>query len=505
MLRRTRTLHLLSKRIIKFAAALGFVLSAAFVSPPTKASTINVNSLGDALATDGACTIREAIINANNDAATWPDCAAGSGPDDINLPAGTITLVNTAPVAVNDVYNINQDTLLNPAAPGVLGNDTDIDGDSLTANIVSGPTHAATFALNANGSFSYMPVAHFTGVDSFTYKANDGTVDSEVATVTINIADTEPPVITASVSRDTLWPPNHSLINVGFMLNVTDNSAGPITTDINVFSNEDDIWIGSGNASPDAANFASGTLLLRSERSGNGSGRIYLILIASNDPSNNSSRKCLSVVVPKSQSASNISFVNAAAAVARAFCEILGTPPVGYFVVGDGPVVHPHSSAETKVRGRVSVTGGTDDSTDSLPEQSPLDNRVTVPNTIVSVSGERTSTKKSGERTSTKEYDEFLRVIDHLKREALQKDDIAALRSQAKQLLKLGAAIINLGVPTGTNEDKAEAFKNQLANFRKALDKYGADAESGVDSDLKTSYSAVHDSFERLADMLPPK
>ena len=59
--------------------------------PATLANTITVNGLGDVLATNAVCTLREAIINANNNAATWPDCAAGSGADVINLPAGTIT------------------------------------------------------------------------------------------------------------------------------------------------------------------------------------------------------------------------------------------------------------------------------------------------------------------------------------------------------------------------------------------------------------------------------
>ena len=89
---RIRTPHVLSTTIIRWAAVFGLLLTAAAIFPSVKASTINVNGLGDSLATDGVCTLREAIINANNDAATRPDCAAGSGTDNINLPAGTITL-----------------------------------------------------------------------------------------------------------------------------------------------------------------------------------------------------------------------------------------------------------------------------------------------------------------------------------------------------------------------------------------------------------------------------
>src|SRR5262245_1887222 len=67
-------------------------LSLALFAPAVLANTITVNGLGDSLATDGVCTLREAVLNANNNAATYPDCAAGSGADVINLPAGTITM-----------------------------------------------------------------------------------------------------------------------------------------------------------------------------------------------------------------------------------------------------------------------------------------------------------------------------------------------------------------------------------------------------------------------------
>ena len=58
------------------------------------------------------------------------------------------------------------------AAPGVLGNDSDIDGDTLTAVLVSGPAHG-TLALNSDGSFTYTPSANYNGSDAFRYKAND--------------------------------------------------------------------------------------------------------------------------------------------------------------------------------------------------------------------------------------------------------------------------------------------------------------------------------------------
>ncbi|HVP99900.1 MAG TPA: Ig-like domain-containing protein, partial [Candidatus Thermoplasmatota archaeon] len=94
---------------------------------------------------------------------------------------------NNPPVANPDAYSTNQDTSLSVVAPGVLSNDTDPDGDSLTAVKVSDPSHG-TLAFHSNGSFVYTPTLHFFGNDSFTYKAYDGTAYSNNATVSLSIA-----------------------------------------------------------------------------------------------------------------------------------------------------------------------------------------------------------------------------------------------------------------------------------------------------------------------------
>src|SRR5207247_6809305 len=89
------------------------------------------------------------------------------------------------------------------AAPGVLGNDTDVDSPVLTAVVVTGPSHGA-LTLNANGSFTYTPAANFNGSDSFTYKANDGLLDSNMATValTINPVNDAPLAVDDSLETD---------------------------------------------------------------------------------------------------------------------------------------------------------------------------------------------------------------------------------------------------------------------------------------------------------------
>ncbi len=94
--------------------------------------------------------------------------------------------VNDAPVAVDDAYTADYETLLSISAPGVLGNDTDVDSASLSAVVVTNPAHGL-LVLNADGSFTYTPSAGYSGADSFTYQASDGQASSNVATVALTV------------------------------------------------------------------------------------------------------------------------------------------------------------------------------------------------------------------------------------------------------------------------------------------------------------------------------
>src|SRR5207245_8429766 len=99
----------------------------------------------------------------------------------------TAAPVNDAPEdGKDDTYATGEDTRLTVSAPGVLTNDSDVDGDALSAVLVSGPSHG-TLTLNSDGSLVYMPALNFNGTDNFTYKASDGQAQSGVATVTITV------------------------------------------------------------------------------------------------------------------------------------------------------------------------------------------------------------------------------------------------------------------------------------------------------------------------------
>ena len=93
---------------------------------------------------------------------------------------------NVTPVAFDDIFTVDEDTSLTVSEPGVLGNDTDEDGDSLAAVLMALPAHGMV-DLHTNGSFLYTPPVDFHGTDGFTYQANDGIGNSNTATVTIAV------------------------------------------------------------------------------------------------------------------------------------------------------------------------------------------------------------------------------------------------------------------------------------------------------------------------------
>ena len=109
---------------------------------------------------------------------SYGQCSVGSW----NLGIGE----NKSPLALADAYAVDEDTSLIVDAPGVLTNDTDADGDSLTAIKVSDPSHGAV-NLNIDGSFNYTPIDNYNGDDSFTYQTNDGTSNSDITTVSLTV------------------------------------------------------------------------------------------------------------------------------------------------------------------------------------------------------------------------------------------------------------------------------------------------------------------------------
>ncbi len=130
----------------------------------------------------------------------------GDGETDTATVTVTVTCVNDKPVAKDDAYDV-KDSTLPVAAPGILDNDIDVDGDLLAANRETNVSHGE-LRLQADGSFTYTPNRGFHGSDNFTYRASDGELYSDIVTVTITVKPEDSPTPTPTVTPTTpaLYP-----------------------------------------------------------------------------------------------------------------------------------------------------------------------------------------------------------------------------------------------------------------------------------------------------------
>ncbi len=108
-----------------------------------------------------------------------------------------------------------------------------------------------------------------------------------------------------------------------------------------------------------------------------------------------------------------------------------------------------------------------------------------------------------GHSFGVKEFDLFHDVLHPLQHEALPNNDFQTIRARANELIAAGRAITRLSTPKRMH--KPAPYRKEMRTFRAALTRFGKDASAGTDEQLTESYTAVHDSFERLAVMLPRK
>ena len=131
--------------------------------------------------------------------------------------------------AGDDSYSLKHDTTLNQSAPGVLSNDFSYMGGTLSAVLVSGPSHADFFELYSDGSFTYTPTEDYIGGDSFIYYATNGSSNSSNTTVTLTVTNSAPTAWADNytVSIDELDTAAASLSSV--LANDTDPNSDPLT------------------------------------------------------------------------------------------------------------------------------------------------------------------------------------------------------------------------------------------------------------------------------------
>ena len=162
----------------------------------------------------------------------------------------TVTPIADGPTAVSDVYTVAEDQTLtfSDINLGVLANDFDVDGDSLTIDTTPvNPPQNGSLTLNTDGTFHYTPNANFTGTDSFEYKVEDGTGNAESATVTINVTSVNDNPVAVSDS-------------------FTMNEDETLTTSVSLLANDSDLDGDSltVNTTP-VADVVNGTLTLNAD------------------------------------------------------------------------------------------------------------------------------------------------------------------------------------------------------------------------------------------------
>ena len=129
------------------------------------------------------------------------------------------------PTAVDDFYSVDEDSLLTVSTDGVLFNDTSIENNFFA--IIQTSTSFGILTLNQNGTFTYHPNENFASTDSFTYVANNGTHNSNEATVTITVN----PINDAPVAQDDLAETQQ---NVLIRIDVLENDSDVEDDSLNV-------------------------------------------------------------------------------------------------------------------------------------------------------------------------------------------------------------------------------------------------------------------------------
>jgi VCBS repeat-containing protein len=160
----------------------------------------------DALSVTGAAALHGNVAINGNGSLTYTPAANYYGTDTVTYTisdghggsatatvAVTVNSVNDLPVAGNDAVTIDED---NGVTFGVLGNDSDVDNDTLT---VTGATAGhGQIVVNSDNTLTYMPDANFNGTDTVTYTISDGNGGTATATVTITVNPVnDPPVAIA--------------------------------------------------------------------------------------------------------------------------------------------------------------------------------------------------------------------------------------------------------------------------------------------------------------------
>lgn len=141
-----------------------------------------------------------------------------------------VTMINHPPVANDDRYTTVPNTSLVISPPGILANDHDADGDTITPTVTALPL-SGTLSLNLDGSFEYRPHPGYEGTDRFIYHLTDGVTSSNRATVTLMVQTPVDPNFIAHDDRYSTYEDTPLTVPVTQTLTLNDiNPAGGVLT-----------------------------------------------------------------------------------------------------------------------------------------------------------------------------------------------------------------------------------------------------------------------------------
>jgi hypothetical protein len=185
------------------------VLTVTAVTQPAAGGSAAITGAGTTVTFDPGSAFRDLQVGESRDATFTYTISDGDGGSDTATVTVTVNGLNDAPTAVADPFNGANSALSNiPLAVStspsglkvsitgsVLANDSDIDGDPITAAVASGTTaEGGSVSMNSNGSFTYVPPAGYLGSDSFTYTVSDDQTPAGTANGTVTITVVGPSV-----------------------------------------------------------------------------------------------------------------------------------------------------------------------------------------------------------------------------------------------------------------------------------------------------------------------
>jgi uncharacterized repeat protein (TIGR01451 family) len=260
-----------------YGIARDFVRNMENAKAAAEATTIVLIQTVDLGVTKAALPLGSVVAGSN---VTYTTVATNSGPSSAN----DVTLTDSVSVGTSFV---------SLAAPGGWSCITPAIGTSgniscTKPSMANGET--ATFTVVAMAKCNVPNNTSISNTATITAVSPPDNNDDNNGQTVVRTVSNPVPIISATVMTNTLWPPNHDLVNVGLAATASDGACpAPTSFSVQVFGNEDDQTPTDPKEaahSPDAKNIGIGTLRLRAQRIESGNGRVYLIVVKTTDAAN---------------------------------------------------------------------------------------------------------------------------------------------------------------------------------------------------------------------------